>query len=45
MRIELSTEQVNQIIHYDNTKSIVTACNIAQSLVDKVLENLAKELM
>ena len=45
MKIELSTEQVNQIIHYDNTKSIATACNLAQSLVDKVLENLAKELM
>ena len=45
MKIELSTEQVNQILHYEQTKSIVTACNIAQSLVDNVIEKLAKELM
>lgn len=45
MKIELSTEQVNQILHYEQTKSIATACNIAQSLVDNVIEKLAKELM
>ena len=45
MKIELSTEQVNQILHYEQTKSIATACNLAQSLVDNVIEKLAKELM
>ncbi len=37
LAILLSDEQVSQIIHYGKTKSITTACNVTQSLVDKIM--------
>ena len=44
MKIELSKEQLNQILEYDRTRSLTTASNIALSLVDNVLSNYAKEI-
>ena len=32
LTITLSDEQVNQAIHYGKTKSITSACNLAQSI-------------
>lgn len=34
--INLSKEQVKQLIHYDETKSITTACNFTTSVVEYV---------
>lgn len=33
MKITLTEEQVNQLKHYKETKSITTACNLVQSIV------------
>lgn len=38
LTITLSDEQVNQAIHYDLTKSITSACNLAQSIAVMVVE-------
>lgn len=40
--ITLSEEQVNQAIHYDLTKSITSACNLAQSIASMVTEALER---
>lgn len=34
--VSLSKEQVKQLIHYDETKSITTACNFTTSVVEYV---------
>ena len=34
--IKLTEEQLNQLIHYKETKSIVTACNLVNSLVEQL---------
>lgn len=34
--IKLTEEQLNQLIHYRETKSIVTACNLVNSLVEQL---------
>ena len=44
MEIKLSKEQIEYILNYDKTRSVVTACNLAQTLVNQVLEKLAEEL-
>ena len=44
MEIKLSKEQIEYILNYDKTRSVATACNLAQSLVNQVLEKLAEEL-
>ena len=38
MTITLTDEQINQIKHYKETKSITTACNLIQSLVAQLEE-------
>lgn len=45
MEIKLSKEQIEYILNYDKTRSVATACNLAQTLVNQVLEKLAEELM
>lgn len=44
MEIKLSSEQIEYILDYDKTKSVSTACNLAQTLVNQVIEKLAEEL-
>ena len=44
MEIKLTREQIEYILHYDRTKSVSTACNLAQTLVNQVIEKLAEEL-
>lgn len=38
LTITLSEEQVNQAIHYGKTRSITSACNLAQSIATMVEE-------
>ena len=38
--LTLSEEQINQLIHYSQTKSITTACNFVQSLVAQIEKNI-----
>lgn len=44
MEIKLTREQIEYILHYDRTKSISTACNLVQTLINQVIEKLAEEL-
>lgn len=44
MEIKLTREQIEYILNYDKTRSVATACNLAQTLVNQVLEKLAEEL-
>lgn len=43
MQINLSEEQINQILDFDRTKSVTTATNIVTTLVEQVLSKYAKE--
>ena len=43
MQINLTEEQINQILDFDRTRSITTANNIAITLVEQVLSKYAKE--
>lgn len=36
IKLELSEEQFNQLLHYDETKSITTACNLVTSLIEQL---------
>lgn len=45
MLINLSDEQVKQIYEYDRTRSIVTACNIATTLVEELLDENVKKVI
>ena len=45
MEITLSKEQLEQIYHYDKTKSVTTACNLARTLVEAVLAKEAVEVI
>lgn len=44
MQIKLSEEQINMILDYDRTRSVTSACNLALSLANQVLEEYAKEM-
>ena len=44
MEIKLTKEQLNYIFEFDKTKSITTACQLARTLVEQVLEEEAKNV-
>ena len=43
MKINLTEEQLHYIYEFDRTHSITTACLLARTLVDQVIEEDAKE--
>lgn len=45
MTITLTEAQLELIHHYDKTKSVVSACNLAKTLVAQVLAEEAKEFL
>lgn len=45
MQINLTEEQINQILDFDRTRSVTTAANIATTLAEQVLAEYAKEFV
>lgn len=45
MTITLTEAQLELIYHYDKTKSVVSACHLAKTLVAQVLAEEAKEFI
>ena len=45
MEVTLTQQQLDYIYHYDKTHSITTACNLAVTLVEQVLQKQAQEAM
>ena len=45
MEVKLSQQQLDYIYHYDKTHSITTACNLAVTLVELVLQKQAQDAM
>lgn len=43
MEVKLTQQQLDYIYHYDKTHSITTACNLAVTLVEQVLQKQAQE--